>query len=483
MTDFRPVLFVVGLLLCALGLAMLVPAAVDAVAGDRDWLVFVTSAGFTTFIGGALVLSMRGGSDLQLGLREAFLLTVLSWTLVSLFAAVPLAFSDLRISYADAVFEAVSGVTTTGSTVLVKLDTMHRGILIWRSILHWFGGVGIVFTAIALLPLLQVGGMQLFRTESSDRSEKIFPRFRQVAAAVMAVYVGLTLICMVALWWAGMSLFDAINHAMSTLSTGGFSTRDASIGYYNSALIEMIIVVFMLMGGITFTLHIRAMKAGPRAYLGDEQTRGFLALVVLATLAMAAWIVVEKNMPLAFALRTALFNVTSIVTTTGFASTDYLLWGAFPIAAFYFLTFVGGCSGSTSGAIKIFRFQVIYAVAHQQLIRMLAPHRVTIAQVQGKEIDGAAAISVLGFFFFYAMTFALLALALSLFGLDVVTALSGAATAVGNVGPGLGAIIGPAGNFASLPEGAKWLLSAGMLLGRLEFVTVFVLLTRAFWRD
>jgi trk system potassium uptake protein TrkH len=360
---------------------------------------------------------------------------------------------------------------------------MHRGILIWRSILHWIGGIGIVVMAIALLPLLQVGGMQLFRAESSDRSEKLFPRLQQVATAVVGVYAGLTVACAIALWMAGMSLFDAVNHAMSTVSTGGFSTKDASIGFFNSATMEMIIVVFMLLGGITFPLHVRALRRGPGVYLGDEQTRGFLALIALATLAVASWMVLIKEIPAAEALRHGLFNVASIVTTTGFASTDYLLWGTFPIVLFYFLTFVGGCTGSTSGAIKIFRFQVLYAVAHQQLMRLLAPHRVTIARFQDKEIDVATAISVLGFFFFYAFTFALLALALSLFGLDAITALSGAATAIGNVGPGLGTIIGPAGNFATLPDGAKWLLSAGMLLGRLEFVTAFVLLTRAFWRE
>ncbi len=483
MTDFRPVLFVVGVLLCALGIAMLVPAAVDVAYDDEDWIVFVYSAAATTFVGGSLVLSMRGADRMQLGLREAFLLTVSSWTLVSLFAAIPFLYSNLGLTLADSVFEAVSGITTTGATVLTGLDTMHRGILIWRSILHWIGGIGIVVMAIALLPLLQVGGMQLFRADSSDRSEKLFPRLQQVATAVVGVYAGLTVACAIALWMAGMSLFDAVNHAMSTVSTGGFSTKDASIGFFNSATMEMIIVVFMLLGGITFPLHVRALRRGPGVYLGDEQTRGFLALIALATLAVASWMVLIKEIPAAEALRHGLFNVASIVTTTGFASTDYLLWGTFPIVLFYFLTFVGGCTGSTSGAIKIFRFQVLYAVAHQQLMRLLAPHRVTIARFQDKEIDVATAISVLGFFFFYAFTFALLALALSLFGLDAITALSGAATAIGNVGPGLGTIIGPAGNFATLPDGAKWLLSAGMLLGRLEFVTAVVRLTRAFWRE
>lgn len=483
--DLRPVLFIVGVLLCTLGAAMLFPAAIDAAYEDLDWHVFIYSSALTIFIGGSLVLAMRGTEHqaLSLGLRSAFLLTVLSWTLVSLFAAIPLWFSNLGLDTADAVFEAVSGITTTGSTALTNLDNMHRGILLWRSILQWIGGIGIILTAIALLPLLQVGGMQLFRTESSDRSEKPFPRLQKVAGAVVGIYAGMTLICALALWAAGMGTFDAINHAMTTVSTGGFSTHDASIAYYDSRLIEGIVVLFMLAGGITFTVHVRALHQGLSEYIKDEQVRGYLALIVVTTLMITAWLMLANGATAFQALRLAAFNVVSIVTTTGFVSSDYLLWGAFPIAAFYFLTFVGGCTGSTSGAIKIFRFQVIYAVARQQLFRLLAPHRIVVPSVLGKEIDAATAISVLGFFFFYVGTFAVLSLALSLFGLDVVTALSAAATAVGNVGPGLGHIIGPSGNFATLHDGAKWLLSIGMLLGRLEFVTAFVLLTFTFWRD
>lgn len=483
MIDLRPVLFVVGVLLCTLGTAMLFPAAIDAAYEDLDWHVFVYSSALTTFIGGSLILSMRGTGHQALGLRSAFILTVLSWTLVSLFAAIPLWFSNLGLDLADAVFEAVSGITTTGSTVLTNLDSVHRGILLWRSILQWIGGIGIIFTAIALLPLLQIGGMQLFHTESSDRSEKLFPRLQKVADAVVSIYAGMTIICALALWGAGMGFFDAINHAMTTLSTGGFSTHDASIAYYNSKLIEGIVLVFMLAGGITFTLHVGALHRGPSEYVKDEQVRGYIALIVVATLVITAWLMLTNGVTALRALRLAAFNVVSVVTTTGFASSDYLLWGAFPIAAFYFLTFVGGCTGSTSGAIKIFRFQVIYAVARQQLFRLLAPHRITIARVLDKEIDAATAVSVLGFFFFYVGTFAVLSLALSLFGLDVVTSLSAAATAVGNVGPGLGEIIGPSGNFAGVHDGAKWLLSVGMLLGRLEFVTAFVLLAPAFWRE
>ncbi len=483
MTEFRPALYIVGFLLLALGAAMLVPAVVDFAVDDIDWHLFGTSAMITGFTGGCLMFSMRGGGDERLSLRTAFLLTVLSWAAVSAFAALPFLLSNLNLSTADAVFEAVSGITTTGSTVLSGLDHMHLGILVWRSLLQWIGGLGIIVMAIALLPILRIGGMQLFHTESSDRSEKPFPRLRQVAGAFVLLYAVLTLTCAVALWLAGMGPFDAINHAMTTLSTGGFSTHDASIGAYSSRAIESVILVFMILGAITFTLHLRAVRGDFIVYFRDSQVRWFVAVLSAASLTVAIWITLTHNVPFLTALPDAAFNIVSVVTTTGFANADYMLWGAHAVAVFYFLTFVGGCTGSTSGGMKIFRFQVIYAVARQHLMRLIAPHRVAIARVQGSIIEESVALSVLGFFFFYALTFAVISILLSLFGLDPLTALSGAASAIGNVGPGLGPLIGPSGNFSSLPDGAKWVLAAGMLLGRLEFVTVFALLTHAFWRD
>jgi len=481
--NFRPILHILGLLLTALAVAMLAPTAMDAAVDDVDWQVFAISALVTGFAGVSLVLAFRAREMPRLRLREAFLLTVLSWTAIAVFAALPFLFSNLGLSAADAVFEAVSGITTTGSTVLTGLDSMPRGILLWRSLLQWIGGIGIIVMAIALLPLLQVGGMQLFHTESSDRSEKVMPRLRQVTAAISALYLGFTLACALAYWAAGMTMFEAVNHAMTTLATGGYSTSDASFVKFEQASVHWIGVLFMLLGSITFTLYVRVLHGEPLALLRDSQVRWFLSMVLAGVLSVAAWIVLTQGIEAGPALRLAAFNVVSIATTTGYASADYYLWGSFAVAAFYFLTFMGGCTGSTAGAIKVFRFQVLYIVASQQLARLMVPHRVTVPRIQGKEITESIAISVLTFFFFYATTFAVIALALALFGLDMETALSGSATAVGNVGPGLGPVIGPAGNFSSLPDGAKWVLSAGMLLGRLEFVTVFVLFTRAFWRD
>jgi trk system potassium uptake protein TrkH len=483
MIDIRPIFFIVGILLTVLGVCMLIPAAVDALPDDADWQVFTGSAVVTGFTGNVLILAFRGTGRLKLRLREAFLLTVLSWFGIACFAALPFLFSNLNLSVADAVFEAISGITTTGSTILTGLDSMPRGILLWRSLLQGIGGIGIIVMAIALLPLLQVGGMQLFRMESSDRSEKVTPRLRQMTAEISALYLGFIAACAISYWVAGMTPFEAVNHALTTISTGGYSTTDASFAKFQGAAVHWLAIAFMLIGGITFTLYVRSLHGDPFAVFRDSQVRWFLGILTAAIAAVAVWIIVNQGIDVGTAIRLAAFNVVSIVTTTGYASADYYQWGSFAVCAFYLLTFVGGCTGSTAGAMKVFRFQVLYAVASQQLARLLVPHRVTVPKVEGREITDSVAISVLNFFFFYAFTFAAVALCLAMFGLDLVTAISGSATAVGNVGPGLGPVIGPAGNFSSLPDGAKWVLSLGMLLGRLEFVTIFVLLTPSFWRD
>jgi len=483
MIDFRPTLFTIGILLAVLSIAMLVPAAVDAAFDDIDWQVFVTSALVTGFFGMGLFLTFNGSDFSGFGTREAFLLTFLTWTSIAAASSIPFLFSNLKLDATDAFFEAMSGITTTGATVVTDLDHVHRGILMWRSILQWLGGIGIVVTAIALLPLLQVGGMQLFRAESSDRSDKVMPRLRQVTTGIFAIYVAFTVLCAGLLWGAGFDFFDAVNHALTTVSTGGYSTRDSSVGGFNNVWAEIIIIVFMTLAGMTFTLHLRAAYGNPGALWRDDQVRWYLSILAGATILVTLWISLTKSIPILQALREAAFTVVSITTTTGYVTADYALWGSFAVAAIYFLTFVGGCTGSTAGAMKILRFQIIALVAREQLRRTLLPHRVASPKIQGRRLTDQVAISVLAFFFFYAITFAVLSVALSLFNLDFMTAITGAATAIGNVGPGLGPVIGPTGNFASLPDGAKWVLIIGMLLGRLEFVTIFVLLTASFWRD
>lgn len=481
--SLQPVLYVLGLLISVLGLSMAIPGVVDLAVGDVDWIGFFIGAGVTFLMGGLLVLSNRT-EQVTLSLRQAFLLTVGGWVFMAAFSAIPFVFSRLELSYTDAFFEAISGLTTTGSTILTGLDTAPPGILVWRSILQWLGGIGIIMMAIVLLPFLRVGGMQLFRMESSDRSEKVIARVGRLGVAILTVYVALTIACAIAYKLAGMTLFEAINHALTTLSTGGYSTSDGSMGHWQSPVIHWICTIFMAAGALPFVLYLKAFHGGGAlAPLLDRQVRTFLGFLAVVTVVLSAWLWLVDKVPPFEALTLVAFNVTSVVTTTGFATADYTLWGAFAVAAFFALTFVGGCTGSTSGGIKIFRFQVSWVLFTVHLRRLMSPNAVVVRSYNGQRIGDDVAISVLLFFFVYVGAVGSIALVLGLLGLDWVTAISGAATAVSNVGPGLGTIIGPAGNFATLPDMAKWALAVGMLLGRLEFFTVLVLLSPAFWRS
>jgi trk system potassium uptake protein TrkH len=337
--------------------------------------------------------------------------------------------------------------------------------------------------AIMMLPFLRVGGMQLFHTESSERSDKIFPRAVQMGRWISSTYLLLTLLCAIALNVAGMSWFDAFNHAMTTLATGGFSTKDASIAFYDSPMIEWIEVVFMTSGALPLTFYIRAALQGPGSMLEDGQVWTFLAVLGTAILAMSFWVWLHLGAPVSEALRLAAFNVTSILTDTGYASTDYNEWGSFAIGGFFLLYFVGGCAGSTAGAIKIFRWRILFSSARSQFHSMRRPHEMMAATYSGRRLTQELMASVVNFFFLYILTFATLSLAMMLFDVDFVSSVSGVAQAMANAGPGLGDIIGPAGNFASLPDPAKWILSFAMLLGRLELFTILVLLTPTFWRS
>jgi trk system potassium uptake protein len=481
--DLRPILVVLGILLIILALFMIPPMVADMAAGHADWQVFLAAGAVTLFTGVSLVLMNQGHRDAELTGRQAFLLTSLVWVVVALFAALPLAFSELDLTAADAVFESVSGITTTGATVIVGLELAPPGILLWRAILHWLGGIGFIVMAVAILPILRVGGMQLVRTESSDLSEKILPRAAQIASAIGLIYLALTMLCAVLYYAAGMTTFEAAAHAMSTLSTGGYSTRDASIGSFSSVPIECVAIVFMIVGSLPFVLYVQATNGQFRPLVADAQVRWFMGAVAAFVLTIAAWLViVEGNPPLA-ALRHAAFNVVSLISTTGFVSSDYALWGTFPVTALFFLMCIGGCTGSTSGGIKIFRFTVLHAIAKNQIARLVRPHGVFVLTFNGRPVSEAAAIAVMAFVFMFGLSFAVFALLLSMLGLEYLTAMSAAVTALANVGPGLGDTIGPAGTFAPLPDSAKWLLSIAMLLGRLELFTMLILFTPAFWRN
>lgn len=480
MGDPRGIFLINGIFAVMLALAMLIPAVVDLVAGNADYQVFVASAAASGFLGGTVVAcTWRRG--IRLTLRGAFVLTTSVWLVLPTLAALPFAMAGLEMSYTDAFFEAMSGLTTTGSTVIIGLDNAPPGILIWRSILQWLGGVGIIVTAIAVLPLLQIGGMQLFRMESSESSDKAMPRAAQIAGATAVIYMVLTLVCAALLWGTGLGAFDAMAHAMTTVATGGFSTRDASVGGFANPGMEWIIIVFMVLGSLPFVLYLQAVRGRPMALWRDTQVRWFFLTVggLLALVALLTDLFVQVE-PME-GLRLMLFNVISVMTGTGYASADYGEWGRAATAVFFFTMFIGGCAGSTSCGITIFRFRVMFENARVQIQELIRPNSVMIPRFNGRPIESHVTDAVMSYFFLFAMVFGMLAFLLTLTGLDMTTALSGAATAVANVGPGLGDIIGPSGNFQPLPDTAKWLLSAGMLLGRLELFTVLVLFTRRFW--
>lgn len=481
MIDFRPVLLVVGILLSTLGCAMILPALYDLSIGHEDWVTFASAAGITLFTGNAMALATRGKSY-ELTTREAFLLTIFSWVTLAAFGALPFAWSKTDLSYTDAFFESMSGLTTTGATVIVGLDFAPPGILLWRSLLQWLGGIGIIVMAISVLPMLKIGGMQLFKVEAFDTPEKILPRATQISGSITVIYVSFTLVCAIGYHLAGMRLFDAMNHAMTTIATGGFSPYDRSFAHFNSVAIELVAMTGMIAGSLPFLLYFKAMQMGPRQIAGDQQVKGFLLTVAFFIGVLTVHQHATSDDGLAQVLRYSAFNVISIMTGTGYVSTDYGLWSSFAVALMFLVMFVGGCSGSTSCGIKIFRFQVMFAAIQHRVKTLIYPNGMFTTAYNKRPIPDGVISSVMSFFFLFVASFLILSLLLELTGLDTLTAMSSAASALANVGPGLGKIVGPSGNFANISETAKWLLSFGMLLGRLELFAVLVLFVPSFWR-
>lgn len=481
MIKIRPIVFTLGVVLCAIAAAMLLPAIVDLLDGRASWQVFAGSSAFTMFIGGLMLLVAYDDRPMNPGLKEGFVLTTSAWLLVAAFAAIP--FVGLGLHFSDAFFESMSGLTTTGATVLIKLDDLPRGILLWRALLQGLGGIGIIVTALIVLPFLRVGGMQLFQTESTDRSEKVLPRAIELVTATASIYLGLIMACMTLYMAFGMSPFDAICHALTTVSTAGFSTHDQSFGFFPSAALQWTCIVFMILGALPFVVMIRMLRGETTALWHDQQVRGFLTFLFLVCLGATLWLANTRDISFFAAATSATFNVTSIATTTGFSTEDYTTWGSSAFGLFFLLMFVGGCSGSTCGGIKIYRFQVAGMLTRSHFLHLMSPNRVVTLTYNQRRLADDVPFSVVAFLAIYMATVGFFTVVLTAIGLDLVTALSAATSAVGNVGPGLGDIIGPAGNYSGLPDSAKWVLSAAMLLGRLELFTVLVLLRPEFWRN
>ena len=482
MIDMRPVGYVIGILVVFLGLTMLAPLAVDFGQGNGHWPVFATSAAITIISGGFLALASSNGTHIGLDIQKTFLLTTLVWVALSMFAAIPFILGFTNANLVDAIFEAVSGITTTGSTVFNELDKMPKGLLLWRGILQWLGGIGIIVVAMVFLPELRVGGMQIFRAEGFDTLGKILPRATTIAFQISIIYVGITIACGLSYVLAGMNFFDAVVHAFTTVATGGFSNYDGSFSVF-SWKVEYVAILFMILSALPFVRYVQFVNGQGTAVLKDPQVKTFIFLIILLVLLSTFVLSIQLNLSFELVFRKALFNITSILTGTGYASTNYMLWGGFLVSLLFFVGLIGGCAGSTTCSVKIFRYQIVFASIASQLKRIHSPNGVFIPRYQGRQISDDILNSVLTFFVVFFASLGILALLLSLTGLDLITSLSGAAAALANIGPGLGETIGPDGNFSSLSDTAKWLLIAGMLIGRLELMAVYILFTLKFWRN
>ena len=482
MIDLRPVAHVIGLLVAALGASMLVPMMIDIFARNGHWGVFLNAAAVTGLTGGIVALATANLDTTRLTLQQTFLLTTLVWVMLPLFGAIPFLFSPIHATPTDALFEAMSGFTTTGSTVFAGLDDMPEGILLWRSMMQWFGGIGIIIVAMVFLPELRVGGMQIFRSEAFDTMGKILPRAAEIASQISWIYVILTLVCFLSYLTLGMTSFEAINHALTTISTGGFSTTDLSFGAFQG-LPEYFASAFMILASLPFVRYIQLVAGTAQPILRDAQVRAYFAVIGVAVVILAAFQVVADERGVEESFREALFNVTSIISGTGYASVDYQLWGTFAMVVFFFIGLIGGCAGSTCCSVKIFRYQILASAIWAQVRRVHSPHGMFHPRYEDRRVSEEVLASVMAFFVLFVVSLGVLSVSLAMTGLDLVTALSGAATSIANIGPGLGDTIGPAGNFAPLSDAAKWLCMAGMLVGRLELMVVYVLFTAAFWRN
>jgi len=473
--------FLLGLVLLGLSLLMLAPCLLAWQIGSQDRAAFTISVAVAAGSAFGLMFFNRNAKH-KLTVREVFALTTFAWCLVCVIGALPFVLSHTVSDFSDAIFESVSAVTTTGATVLSGLDTLPKDILLWRSMMQWIGGLGIVAMGAAVLPFLRIGGMRLFRAESSDFSEKALPHTRHFLAQLLIVYLIISVTCAISYQLAGMSFFDAINHAMTTVSTGGFSTHDQSLAYFDSAAVEFVAIVFMLIAAAPFVLYLPILAGHFRRLRADSQVHSMLAIYFAVAAVLSVWLISSEQWGAGDALRYTLFSVISIGTTTGYVTEDYTSWGPFAIIVFFFLTFVGGCTGSTSGGIKIFRFKIAFGMFKENIQRLLHPNSVFSRVVGGHPVTDEIVASVMAFALAFACTVGLAAILLAAAGNDFVTSFSAAATATANVGPGIGPIIGPVSNFAAISDPSKWIICVAMLLGRLEIFTFLIVLTPAFWR-
>jgi trk system potassium uptake protein len=479
MSNYKTVFFTLGILQIILGIFMLIPIITQFLYNEVDSSFF--GASIVTVIFGTLFFLSNLDHDKKLSLQQAFLLTALSWLSIAIFGSLPFVFSNVEFSFTNAFFESMSGITTTGSTIIANLESMPKGILLWRALLQWLGGIGIIVMAITLMPIMNVGGMQLFKVSNNDSSEKILPKSKEIALRLIYIYFGLTTLCAISYKTLGMNIFDSLTHSMTTIATGGFSNYNESIGFFNSFSIEISAMIFIILGSLPFIAYIKFLSGNRKIFFSDIQVQTFIKIIFISIIILSVYLSINNTTQLN--LRSIFFNVISILTGTGYVNAEFDSWGGFPLILFLGLMFIGGCAGSTTCGIKIFRIQILYSFISNQLKKIIYPKGVFILKYNQNPVDNKFVASIISFIYMYLVIFFIISALLSLTGLDFITSISGAATSISNVGPGLGSIIGPNGNFSSLPDISKWILTLGMILGRLELFAILVLFLPSFWRN
>ena len=481
MPNYKTVFFTLGILQIILGISMMIPIIFQLIFQELD-SSFI-GASIITIVFGVLFSLSNLDHQKKLNLQQAFLLTALSWVSIAVFGSLPFIFSELELSVTDAFFESMSGITTTGSTIITNLDSSPKSILIWRAILQWLGGIGIIVMAITLMPIMNVGGMQLFKITSNDASEKILPKSKQISQRLIIIYSILTLLCATFYKIFGMSYFDSLTHSMTTIATGGFSNYNESIGYFQSASIEITAIIFIILGSIPFISYIKFLSGNKKIFVTDSQIKSFLKIIILSIIILSIYLIFKNESISIRILRQVIFNVVSILTGTGYVTHEFDDWGSFPLIFFLILMFIGGCAGSTACGIKIFRIQILGVFLINQLKKIIYPRGIFVNKYDNNNVDDKFMSSIISFIYLYIIIFFMITALLSLSGLDFITSISGAATSISNVGPGLGGIIGPNGNFSLIPDISKWVLSLAMILGRLELFAILVLFLPSFWRN
>jgi trk system potassium uptake protein len=479
MSNYKTVFFTLGILQIILGTFMLIPIITQFLYNEIDSSFF--GASIVTIIFGTLFFLSNLDHDKKLNLQQAFLLTALSWLSIAIFGSLPFVFSNINFSFTNAFFESMSGITTTGSTIISNLESMPKGILLWRAILQWLGGIGIIVMAITLMPIMNVGGMQLFKISNNDSSEKILPKSKEIALRLIYIYFGLTALCALSYKVLGMGIFDSITHSMTTIATGGFSNYNESIGFFDSFSIEISAMIFIILGSLPFIAYIKFLSGNKKIFFLDIQIKTFFKIILMSIIILSVYLSINDLTHLN--IRSIFFNIISILTGTGYVNAQFDNWGSFPLILFLVLMFIGGCAGSTTCGIKIFRIQILYSFILNQLKKIIYPKGVFVLKYNQNAVDNKFIASIISFIYMYLVIFFIIAALLSLTGLDFITSISGAATSISNVGPGLGSVIGPNGNFSSLPDVSKWILTLGMILGRLELFAILVLFLPSFWKN